>query len=699
MKSQNPVCGHPAANHKQRRIKLGPALVTVCVAVWATPTATAIQEPSRALEIEDLLTFTQVSEPAMSPSGEQVAFVATQMDFETNTSVSNLWVVQTDTGRPRQLTRETGRAHAPRWSHDESFLAFLSDRNEVTQIYGIRADGGEPWAMTDVEQGVDAFRLSPNGQHLAWTAKPDKSDAQEKFERERGRPRVWGSAYDDEWAQLWVADLVPEGLRVADTRRLSAAGQYVGSFVFAPTGDAVAYSARPSPELRSNRLSKIFIRGVASDGSSRALADLPGAETPVAWHPTHGLIVAATGHELGTFNRKLWRVGSDGQSLEAFTEGLDEHARFVAMTDTSVFVEASRGVHRGIARIGLLDDDAHARTQFLSEQHVYQFGFDANRDGSRVAFLSESAGETANVHVADTDNFTPSRRTSFNPMEALRLGEQQVFSWKSGADGETIEGILTLPVDYQESTQAPLLLVIHGGPSGVSSDRFSGRRGAYPIQVFAGRGYAILQPNYRGSTGYGERFRGLNRGDISGKDWVDIDSGVDALIERGIADPSRLGIMGWSFGGHHTFWGITQTDRYRAASAGAGANDLISMYSQTDLPEFYQTYLGPKPWEDFGLYEERSAYRFVERVTTPLLIQVGEKDERVPAEQSIQFYEAVKAIGKTQTELIIYPGQPHGVREPRLVRDLLIRNLDWFEKFIPTKTSETTSALRPESRE
>jgi dipeptidyl aminopeptidase/acylaminoacyl peptidase len=278
-------------------------------------------------------------------------------------------------------------------------------------------------------------------------------------------------------------------------------------------------------------------------------------------------------------------------------------------------------------------------------------------------------------------------------MEELLLGEQRVVHWRSRADGEPIEGVLTLPVSYREGERVALLLIIHGGPSGVSSNRFSPRRGAYPIQVFAGMGYAVLQPNYRGSTGYGQRFRGLNRGDISGRDWVDIDSGVDAMIDQGIADPDRLGIMGWSFGGHHTYWGITQTDRFKAASAGAGANDLISMYSQTDLPEFYHTYLGPRPWEDFELYEERSAYRNVTKVTTPLLIQVGEKDERVPAEQSIQFYEAVKSIGQVETELVIYPGQPHGIRDPRLVRDLVMRNVEWFTRWIPPGPAGATGGV------
>jgi dipeptidyl aminopeptidase/acylaminoacyl peptidase len=149
--------------------------------------------------------------------------------------------------------------------------------------------------------------------------------------------------------------------------------------------------------------------------------------------------------------------------------------------------------------------------------------------------------------------------------------------------------------------------------------------------------------------------------------------------------------MGWSFGGHQTFWGITQTDRFAAASAGAGANDLISMYSQTDIPEFYDTYLGPKPWENFELYEERSAYRYVERVTTPLLIQVGEADERVPAEQSIEFFEAVRAIGKAPVKLVVYPGEPHGIRSPRHRRDLMQRNVEWFTRWIPLEGRAATN--------
>jgi dipeptidyl aminopeptidase/acylaminoacyl peptidase len=189
-------------------------------------------------------------------------------------------------------------------------------------------------------------------------------------------------------------------------------------------------------------------------------------------------------------------------------------------------------------------------------------------------------------------------------------------------------------------------------------------------------------PNPRGSGGYGEKHRRGNYQDLSGKEWDDCNTGVDAVINMGIGDPERLGIMGWSYGGHLTYWGITQTDRFKAGSAGAGANNLISMYSQTDLPGFYSdTYFGFPPWERADFYWERSSLSQVAKVKTPLLIQVGENDRRVPKTQSIEYYTALKDLG-VPTELVIYPRQPHGVREPKLVVDLLQRNLDWFKKWV-----------------
>lgn len=657
-------------------------LVSLCV---HSPPAEAQAQQARTWTVEDILGLQSVGDVSLSPVGGWIAYVVTHRDLENNTNDSDIWVVAAEDGSPTRLAHSPKSDRAPQWAHDGSWLAFLSDRGGTTQVYGINPWGGEAWQITDWESGVSSFALSPNGERLAFLATPEKSEADKEREELRGRPTVWDSAYATEWAVLWDAPL--ENGKAGEETRISPEGQFVQGFVWAPDSRGLAWSARPLPALRTGAYADVYV-GSTEGEAPKKVTSVEGGESPVAWVDGLGLVVSGSGHFLGTFNRQLWLVPTDrpGDAV-SLTSGLDENAGFVAATANSLLVEAAYRTGRRLYRIPLSAGEPAGDPQVVSDDERFYSGFSASKDLGEIAFLAETSMDTPDVFVSGGTRFSPRKLTDVNPqVRDLALGEQRIVRWESRADGEDIEGVLTLPVGYQEGQTVPLLLVIHGGPSGVSTARHLGRGGAYPIPVFSGLGYAVLQPNYRGSAAYGERFRGLNRGDISGKDWVDVDSGVDHLIEEGIADPERLGIMGWSFGGHHTYWGITQTNRYKAASAGAGANDLISMYSQTDLPAFYHTYLGPRPWEDFDLYEERSAYRNVERVTTPLLIQVGERDERVPAEQSIQFYEAVKGIGKIPTKLVIYPGQPHGVREPRLQRDLMIRNVEWFTRWIPAES-------------
>lgn len=651
----------------------------------AGPAPLAGQE-ARPMTVEDVLAMKSVSQLSMSPDGRWVAYVVTERDMEEDRQETNVWVVPTVGGpdEARQVTFRAGTDNSPVWHPSGDWLAFASDREGERQVYGIRPDGGEAWRVTSHETSVGGYRFSPDGRRLGFTASPPPTEADRELESLRGRPMVWDSVYTDQWTHLYVAEM--EDAAAGPALRWSPEGLHVQGFVWSPDGRAVAYGARSSPVLRTRYLGAAYVQEGA-EAEARAVTSMPGGEDPVAWDDDVGLVVTGTGQLLGTYNRQLWRVplGTDGSAGEpvSLTAGLDANANLIHVDDTRLIVAAARRTGATFYRIDLDGGHAAGAPIDLTDGERYYGGVSASADGRVLAFTAEDGASPPNVFVTGSDDFRPVRLTDVNPGVAdLARGAQRVERWPSRADGEEIEGVLTLPVGYAEGDRVPLVLVIHGGPSGISSDRFNGTRGAYPVQVYAGMGFAVLQPNYRGSSGYGERFRGLNRGDISGRDWIDIDSGVDAMIERGLADPDRLAVSGWSFGGHHTYWGITQTSRFKAASAGAGANDLISMYSQTDLPEFYHTYLGPKPWEDWDLYEERSAYRNVENVTTPLLIQVGERDERVPAEQSIQFFEAVRAIGKAPTELVLYPDQPHGVRSPRLQRDLMSRNVAWLKRWV-----------------
>ena len=649
------------------------------------PSGLAAQD-ARPMTVEDVLALKSLSQVTVSPDGSWVAYVVTERDMEEDRQETDVWVVPAAGGPAdaRQLTFRPGSDDAPAWHPSGAWLAFASDRSGERQVYGIRPDGGEAWQVTAHDASVGAFRFSPDGRRLGFLASPPRTEADRQLEEVRGRPIVWDSAYTDQWSHVYVAEL--EDDVAGEAVKWSADGLHVPAFAWSPDSRAVAFGARSSPVLRTTYHGATYVQDGA-EAEPRQVTSMPGGENPVAWDDEIGLVVSGTGQLLGTYNRQLWRVpfGSDGAPLDpvSLTAGLDANANLVHIDGSRLIVSAARRTGSTAYRIDLENGAPAGPPVDLTDGRRYHSGFSASDDGGVLAFTAEDGAAPPDVFVTMTSAFRPDRLTELNPqMAGFALGEQRVARWSSRAGGEEIEGVLTLPVGYEEGDRVPMALVIHGGPAGISSDRFNATRGAYPVQVYAGMGFAVLQPNYRGSSGYGERFRGLNRGDISGRDWIDIDSGVDAMIERGIADPDRLAVSGWSFGGHHTYWGITQTDRFRAASAGAGANDLISMYSQTDIPEFYHTYLGPKPWEDWELYEDRSAYRHVENVTTPLLIQVGERDERVPAEQSIQFFEAVRAIGKAPTELVLYPDQPHGVRSPRLQRDLMSRNVTWLERWV-----------------
>jgi len=672
------------------------SLIALCAfaltIVWSGDSiAQTRQESPRPMTVEDILELKSVSDPQISPDGRWVAYVVSEMDLEENSSNSDIWIVSTESGDPFQLTRGPKRDSSPRWSPSGSWLAFLSNRDEKTQVYGIMPNGGEAWAVTDWQPGIGSFEIAPNEEWIAFTASAKKSEEDEELAKLRGEPIVWDSVYATSYSRLWVAPL-DEGVVAGEAEQRSPDSLHVGGFVWAPDSKGLAWDARPSPILRTFKYGAVYLQEEPG-APIQKLTEMPGGESVVKWTDELGLVFSASGHELGTYNSHLWRLSESNEPV-SLSSALDEHAGLIHVDEDGLLVEASHRTGRRIYKLPLRNGLPGGDPRVLSDDRLFVRSFTASVDGKTLAFIGEGPSLSPDIYMTSADRWRPQRLTDINPqISGFQLGVHRVVTWPSRADGEEIEGVLTLPVGYEESSRVPLLLVIHGGPSGVSSNRFSATRGAYPIQVFAGLGYAVLQPNYRGSTGYGERFRGLNRGDISGRDWIDIDSGVDYLIEEGIADAEGLGVMGWSFGGHHTYWGITQTDRYAAASAGAGANDLVSMYSQTDIPEFYHTYLGPKPWEDFELYEERSAYRGIERVTTPLLIQVGERDERVPAEQSIQFYVAMKSIGKAPVKLILYPGEPHGIRQPRHRRDLMSRNVEWFTSWIPIG-SEVTRADR-----
>jgi dipeptidyl aminopeptidase/acylaminoacyl peptidase len=307
-------------------------------------------------------------------------------------------------------------------------------------------------------------------------------------------------------------------------------------------------------------------------------------------------------------------------------------------------------------------------------------GATLNTTRSHFGFVSQSMSSPPEAFVSATSSVTPVQVSRVQTVTMPPLGQSEVVRWTSD-NGTTVEGIISYPVEYREGERVPLLVVIHGGPTGVFTQSFISSAGAYPLAAFTERGYAVLRANPRGSSGYGKEFRYANYGDWGGGDYRDIMTGVDAMIDRGIADPDRMGVMGWSYGGYMTSWVITQTDRFKAASVGAGLPNLMSFSGTADVPDFIPDYFGGEFWEVPEAWQSHSALFNIQGVTTPTLIQHGEEDRRVPISQA---YELRNALSRQDipVTMVVYPRQPHGIQEPKLQLDAMHRNLNWFDRWV-----------------
>jgi dipeptidyl aminopeptidase/acylaminoacyl peptidase len=340
-----------------------------------------------------------------------------------------------------------------------------------------------------------------------------------------------------------------------------------------------------------------------------------------------------------------------------------------------VFFAEMNGTTTRVGKLGL--DGA------VSTMQGFGVASNVHLNASRTCFGFgwETLKNAPEAHFSRTGDFKPLPRSKVNAkLPKLPLGKTEVIRWKS-KDGLEIEGLLTYPADYEEGKRYPLLLNVHGGPMGMFTQTYVATPGLYPIAAFSSRGYAVLRPNPRGSSGYGKKFRYANYNDWGGGDYEDLMAGVDHVIKLGIADGDRLGVMGWSYGGYMTAWTITQTKRFKAASVGAGVTNLVSFTGTADIPSFLPDYFGGEFWNKPEAYRKHSPMSHLKGVTTPTLIQHGERDERVPLSQGQELRNALKRQGCT-TRMVVYPRTPHSIEEPRLLVDCMERNLEWFDRYV-----------------
>jgi dipeptidyl aminopeptidase/acylaminoacyl peptidase len=641
------------------------------MAAAATSTAqTASMTPSRVVPTADqILSLKRAGSPEISPDGRWVAYTVRETNWDDNAYETEIWLADVSTGSTRQLTNGKKSSQSPSWAPDGSKLAFISDRTDKRQIYLISPQGGEGEALTSLEDGVSSFAWSPDGRTIAYTATEPKTPAIKDREKKYGEFQV--VEQDHRMTHLFTIDVATRA-----TRTLTSGPFTVGRFAWSPDGRSIAFDHTVNPALANGGSADISIVTVA-DASVRALVTQAGPDTRPVWSPDGSRIAFETAMANPAFfysNGLIAIVPSSGGAPAVVSSAFDEDPSIVAWKPGGLFFAASA---RTYAYLYKLNPETKTVTKVSPVDRTVNSSFSLSKDGETIASLRSDATSMAEVFVGSK------KLTDLNAQAAgWPAGTLDVVSWKS-QDGAAIEGVLHKPADFDPAKKYPLLVVIHGGPTGVSrAVPFTST--IYPIDVWVPRGVLVLEPNYRGSAGYGETFRALNVRNLGVGDAWDVLSGVDSLIVKGMVDPARVGTMGWSQGGYiSAFLATHDASRFKAISVGAGISDWMTYYVNTDITPFTRQYLKATPWDDPDIYAKTSPITYIKQAKTPTLIQHGATDQRVPLPNAFELYHGLQD-NHVPTKLIVYQGfggVGHGPSKPKSNRATMDHNVEWFDQY------------------
>jgi len=622
----------------------------------------------------DLMKIAVVGSPRISPDGTRVAYTVTETKMEKDKewkNVTQVWVVPISGAKPQQYTRGDKSASAPEWSPDGTTLAFLSDREKdgERQVWMIRSDGGEAWAVTTHKGGVSGFRFSPDGKQLLLSATDQPPKDEE--DRKKIKDDTIVIDHDIKMAHLWLWNIEKK-----DEKRLTEGNFTVSDPQWSPDGTRITYTTRPTPKADDGSFSDAWIMTVNGGGKKKLVTDSGSSDT-ARWSP-NGKWIAYTGspdNGGGVSTSYLYVIPSAGGAPKQLTTKFD-----LSAAGTPVWSRDGKAIYFSTNVLEAIEvysaDVATGEVKQLSRRGGSTGITEISSDGKLVG-TSSSAQQPTELYTAGADFNSFKPITDHNPwLKGYALADTEVVKWKS-KDGTEVEGLLTKPAGYEAGKKYPFLLNPHGGPTGASLNSFNGT-----VQVLAANGFAVLQPNFRGSTGKGLAFAQANRNTWGKGDYEDCMTGVDAMIAKGVADPDRLGAFGWSYGGYMTFWILTQTDRFKAVSPGAGLSNIYSMYSQNDIQRYLRWFYSDKsPWEAQELYWDRSPMKYIKNVKTPTMIMHGQVDTRVPIAQAQEFYMALKEMN-VPVEFVVYPRENHGFTEPRHQMDRVRRYVKFFAKYL-----------------
>jgi dipeptidyl aminopeptidase/acylaminoacyl peptidase len=622
------------------------------------------------VSFEKWLSLHQASAAVLSPDGASLAYSVTSTDWKENAYDTEIWLAKK--GRtPYQLTRTAkGSSTNPKWSPDSKWIAFLADRGDRAQIFVIAAEGGEAYPLTKEEEGIVAFAWSPDGQRIAFT----KNDADSKSVKStRDRYGAFGEEGKEyKLSHLWTIPFNTDST-LPHPSRLTEGNFTVSDFDWSPDGKMIAYQRQPDPLINSSVHASIAIMDLKSKTAHTIVAD-PAGDNLIAWSPDGASLLysSAVNDTVAGFyrNNRLFITPISHYAPKEMAASFDENKSVQGWNPRGIFFTAAQKTLTSLFTLDPASGEVNPVT--------LPFGIVGNasfsKDGSTAAFsgrtyegLSEIYWEGKQVtHLTDQ-------------LKGWQVPTNEIIQWKS-KDGATIEGILLKPANFDEKKKYPLLVVIHGGPTGVDRPEPAPTY-VYPILQWCEKGALVLRVNYRGSAGYGEKFRALNVRNLGVGDMWDVLSGVDYLAKKGMVDTARMGCMGWSQGGYISAFLTTHTGIFKAISVGAGISDWTTYYVMTDITPFTRQYLKATPWDDKTIYERTSPITTINQARTPTQIQHGELDRRVPISDAYELYRGLQDR-KIPSRLIIYKGFGHGITKPKERLAAIWHNWQWFGRYI-----------------
>jgi dipeptidyl aminopeptidase/acylaminoacyl peptidase len=597
-----------------------------------------------AITIDEVMQLRTVSAVALSPDGAQVAYA----------------VADRPSSEIRIGSRKLTDGAAPAWSPDGKTVAFL----RTGDIWSIPAAGGDAVKLTDQPRAVQRFAWSPDGKYIAFT---------EQDEIPISDPTVF-EVNDLPFVRLWLYDLSARRSRPLTSGQYSVGGYdqwFPDGISWSPDSRRITFSRRPDARAGGHLFADLA--SVSIDGGEpEYLVRRDGMDANPVWSPRGDWLgFISTGKVDWVTISNFFLVSPSTREIRNLTREFDESVKNFAWSGDGrkIFFSAGQGTSEPIFSLDV--PDGHVR-RLTKDGDAYSH-LSLSRDGQRAAFVRQNGNTPPEVYVTRTDAIRPERISDVNPqIQPSQIPETASIRWRS-FDGMEIEGMLVKPVGGHSGRRYPLLVIPHGGPHGVVTNTFFPFRNAW---LMANRGWAVFEPNFRGSGNYGERFLRANLDGWGVGDFRDIMTGIDHLIGIGLADPDRLAISGASYGGYMAAWSITQTNRFRAAIVGCAVTNLVSFIGTTDVRSRFEAYLGTDPRR----YVRLSPMEYVDRARTPSLIWHGDQDPRVPLTQGREFYSALKHHG-VPTEFLIYHGEGHGLRLARHQKDLMEREVAWLERF------------------